>query len=146
MRIDILMAVEYNGSAASNSGCKKVQKEVICMLFWLILLGVVSSVCQYLVVKENKAGGLNQENSTSVVTVTLISIASGLLLYYLASFGIELYDDNRLDFYEYGEITAQGVEYFATRLVGAIIVAESVINVLVCIALGLKNKPVPEEK
>lgn len=139
MRIDILMEVEYNEDTASDSRCKN-EREVMDMIFWLIVAGIVSGVCQYLVVKENQAGGMNQENSTSVVTVTIISIASGLLLYYLASFGIEMYGNNKLDFYDYGEITPQGVEYFATRLVGAILVVESVINVLVCIALGLKNK------
>ena len=110
------------------------------MLFWLIVAGVASAVCQYLITMETKAGGLKQENGQMVILVAGISIMIGLLLYYLGSFGIEMYGENRLDFYYYGEITTQGVEYFALRLLGAIIVAETVIEVLVCIAVGLKNK------
>lgn len=116
------------------------------MLFWMIVAAVASSVCQYLITGETKAGGLNQENSQSVIFLAGISVLIGLLLYYLGSFGIEMYEDNTLDFYDYGKITAEGVEYFALRLLGAVTVALTFIEVLVCIAVGLKNKEENETK
>ena len=109
------------------------------MIILLFLTVVVCSVCQSYIAKETNGGGLNHENSKLVILGTTISVSMGLLLYYFASFGIEMYEENSLDFYDYGKITTQGIMYFAAKLVGAITVAESAINALVCMTLGLKK-------
>lgn len=109
------------------------------MVVLLFMTLVASSVCQGFIAQETKAGGLNRENSMRIAVLTIISVSMGLLLYYVASFGIEMYEYTKLDFYDYGDITAQGIIYFGAKLVGVMTVAEGAIHALICIALGVKN-------
>lgn len=109
------------------------------MFILLFVAMVACSVCQSYIAKETNAGGLNSDNSKLIIVGTTISVSIGLLLYFIASFGMEMYEHNELDFYDYGKITMQGVLYLGAKMCGAIVVAESVINALVCIALGVKN-------
>ena len=69
----------------------------------------------------------------------LVSLLAGIILYGIASFTIQQYDNTRLDFWSHGKITAEGVVYVGMEICGVIIVIETFLDILFMVVKDIKK-------
>lgn len=98
---------------------------------WILFFvaAIVGGLCNILVNGAlNDNGALSKEQKRMAIIAIMVEAVVGILLCWIVDFNIQFYEYNELDFYDYGDITPDGILYFCVKLLGAV----EIVTAMIC--------------